>query len=115
MTKKQTAVYLTYLAAALISAVYYIVIGQGKTYVAFFGIIEVLVVIAAIVLFAIVRTRTNAPIFTCALIGVMQIFPLIGAIVLFMIPHTIFHLALILWSIALFAITLRGRAPAAQQ
>lgn len=78
-TKKMTISYLIFLGLILISALRYIDLGEWKAYVALFGRVELFVVITAIILFAIKKTRFIAPKYVCVLLGIMQFFPMIMA------------------------------------
>ncbi len=77
MKVKFTAViYATFLSLILLSALHYIYLGQWKAYVALFGIVELLVVLTAAILFIFKKTRIKTQKYVYILLGIMQFFPM---------------------------------------
>jgi FtsH-binding integral membrane protein len=85
--KKTIVTEIIFLLFIGVSSIYYFNIGQWKSYVRLFSVVEILVLLASLVIFS-ARILKKGPLgytpllFTYSILCAMQLFPMIGAILI---------------------------------
>lgn len=85
--KKTIVTEILFLFLVAATSIFYLDIGQWKAYVQLFGITEIMILLATLLIFA-VRTIKKHPmshtllLFSYVILCIMQIFPMVGALML---------------------------------